>query len=65
METKNAWELNASAVKGVYGSYVDYEDRFYICPFCGEMVYEEDWLEETLEEFFCPICEDEDEEEEE
>lgn len=57
------WELNATAAKEVYGCYVDYEERFYICPYCGEPVYEEDWAEESLEEFMCPICEDEDEEE--
>ena len=58
-----AWELNANAVKGVCGCHVDYEERFYICPFCGERVYEKDWSEDSLEAFICPICEDEDEEE--
>lgn len=59
MEIKNAWERNANTAKEVYGCYVDDEDRFYICPYCGDFVYEDDWLEETLEEFMCPICEDE------
>jgi RNA polymerase subunit RPABC4/transcription elongation factor Spt4 len=58
-----AWELNANTAKEVYGCHVDYEERFYICPYCGETVYEEDWSEESLEEFMCPICEDEDAEE--
>lgn len=53
------WELNANTVKAVYGTHVDYKRRFYICPFCGEPVSEEDWPEETLEDFICPICEDE------
>ena len=60
MEIKNAWELNANTVKEVYGGYVDYEERFYICPFCDEPVYEEDWTDEQLCDFMCPICEDED-----
>ena len=64
MEIKNAWELNANTVKEVYGGYVDYEERFYICPFCDEPVYEEDWTDEQLCDFMCPICEDEDEEDE-
>ena len=34
------------------------------CPYCGEPVYEDDWSEESLEEFMCPICEDEDAEDE-
>lgn len=64
MEIKNAWELNANTAKEVYGCHVDYVERFYICPCCGEPVYEEDWSDESLEEFMCPICEDEDMEEE-
>ena len=52
------WEKNASNVALVYGSYVDWEERFYICPCCGEPVYECDWSKEELENFICPICED-------
>ena len=63
MEIKNAWELNANTAKEVYGCHVDYKERFYICPHCCEPVYEEDWAEESLEEFMCPICEDEEVEE--
>lgn len=65
MENKNVWEQNAIIVEDAYGCYVDYKDRFYLCPYCGEAIYEEDWSEESLEEFICPICEDEDEEDEE
>lgn len=53
----NAWEWNANTVREIYGCYVDYEERFYNCPDCGEPVYEEDWLEEVMAEFICPICE--------
>ena len=60
MEIKNAWELNANTAKEVYGCHVDYKERFYICPHCCEPVYEEDCAEESLEEFMCRICEDED-----
>lgn len=58
MEIKNAWDLNANTAKKTYGSYVDYEERFYICPFCEDLVYEEDWTDEQLCDFLCPICED-------
>ena len=37
--------------------FVDWEERFYHCPECGEPVYEDDWYEEELEKFICPICE--------
>ena len=29
----------------------------FICPECGECVYECDWTEEGLKKFLCPICE--------
>ena len=55
------WERNAIFCQDEYGSYVNFEERYYICPFCGESVYEEDWSEVDLGIFLCPICEDEDE----
>ena len=55
------WERNAARCQDEYGSYVNFEERFYTCPFCGEPVYEEDWSEIDLGDFLCPICEDEDE----
>ena len=59
MKVKRTWELNANTAKEVYGCYVDYEERFFICPYCGEPVYEEDWAPEDHAAFLCPICEDE------
>lgn len=53
----SAWERNAHHASDVYGVYVDWAERFYICPECEEPVYECDWREHELEEFFCPICE--------
>ena len=58
----SAWEKRAKEVEEVYGAHVDWEERFYECPFCGEPVYEDDWMEVALEEFICPICEDIDKE---
>ena len=57
------WEENAKKVAEVYGCYVDWEERFYECPFCGEPVYECDWSDKVLKKWLCPICEDIDEEE--
>jgi len=50
------WLANAGCVEAC-GAYVDYNDGFYICPECGEPVYESDWTEAELEMFICPICE--------
>ena len=59
------WESNAKYVERVYGAYVDWEERFYICPECGEPVYEFDWSNDIdfLLDFLCPICEFKGEEE--
>lgn len=57
----NRWEINAMFAHKEYGSYVDLDECYYICPFCGEPVYKEDWDEKVLDKYLCPICEDEDE----
>lgn len=54
------WEQNARALNTLFGVWVDWEERFYICPFCGEPVYECDWGDDELRDYWCPICEDAD-----
>lgn len=54
---KMNWEINAKKVEEVYGGYVDWEERFYNCPECGEPIYECDWTEEDLLDYLCPVCE--------
>lgn len=54
------WEKNAIEVRDTYGTHVDWEERFYECPECGEPIYECDWSERELEHYLCPICEDND-----
>ncbi len=49
------WEANAKYVEEVYGTQVDWEERFYICPECGEPIYEDDWSELNLC-VLCPVC---------
>ena len=43
----------------VYGTYVNWSDRFFICPECGEPIYAEDWEDEpmAIENGYCPVCE--------
>ena len=64
MEERDAlWKINAKLVENEYGSFVDWEEKFYECPCCGEPVYCCDWDTKAFDEFICPICEDEDLEE--
>lgn len=51
------WEANAKIVEEVYGGYVDWEERFYNCPECGEPIYESDWDDYELANTICPVCE--------
>ena len=53
----NWWKENAECLEDVYKTYVNWDDRFYICPECGEAVYEIDWDNDDLENFMCPVCE--------
>ena len=60
MSKKNmidTWKENAKIVEQVYGGFVNWEERFYICPNCDEPIYECDWESWELREFVCPICE--------
>lgn len=58
------WEVNAKIVESTYGGFVDWDERFYNCPECGEPIYECDWSSSELLDL-CPICGFTDEEEEE
>lgn len=64
-ENMTQWERNAVEVRDTYGAHVDWEDRFYECPTCGEPIYENDWSERELKQYFCPICCDHDWDDEE
>ena len=49
------WEEAAEYCYMTFGVQVDHEERFFICPECGEPIYEEDW--EGHDFSMCPICE--------
>lgn len=51
------WEKNAIYVENTFGCFVDWEERFYDCPECGEPIYECDWDNEKLQKYICPVCE--------
>ena len=50
------WEKIALELERTYGVHVDWKERFYICPECGEPICECDWSAEDLENG-CPVCE--------
>lgn len=50
------WESRAKYVELVFGAYVNWEERFYVCPECGEPVFECDWDVNDLCDAICPIC---------
>ena len=49
------WEEVAKYCEDVFGTYVDWEERFFHCPECGEPLYEVDWDDHDWT--MCPICE--------
>lgn len=52
-----SWNDLAQIVEESYGSEVDYESEFFVCPICGEPIYADDWAQEILMEGpYCPIC---------
>lgn len=59
------WELNAKRVEKEFGGFVDWDERFYNCPECGEPIYDCDWNDDELRPSLCPVCEFDIEEDEE
>ena len=52
------WEKMAHYCSDTYGSYIDWEERFFICPECEEPIYECDYGDDgQLAMGCCPICE--------
>ncbi len=51
------WETVADYCQEIYGSHVDWDERFFICPDCCEPIYECDWEDPSdyLSDM-CPIC---------
>ena len=49
------WEKVAKYIEKTFGTQVDWFERFFVCPECGEPIYECDWAGDTFE--VCPVCE--------
>ena len=54
----NNWKHVAKYCEEEFGAYVDWQERFFECPECGEPIYECDWEDHT-NWGMCPICENE------
>ena len=59
------WVKCAHAAEDVFGCFVDWDERFFTCPECGEPIYECDWVEADFNpeggsyvgRLVCPVCE--------
>lgn len=53
-----SWEYVAHyVIEVVYGGFVDYEEEYYECPFCGEPIYRSDYPHFDMG-MVCPVCEE-------
>ena len=56
-----SWSELAQICYADYGVYVDWDERFFECPECGEPIYECDWADSDLingdDNYICPVCE--------
>lgn len=53
----NPWEENAKVIEEECGGFVNWEEGFYICPECGEPIYDSEWAPDEFCLYICPICE--------
>lgn len=55
------WEQIAHLIEVNYGGLVDWKEKCFYCPECGEPVYEADWDDIDFmygrDLLICPICE--------
>ena len=54
-ENKMSWEKVARHCEEEYGTHIDWDEEFFICPECGEPIYKDDWDADELR--ICPVCE--------
>ena len=51
------WHTAGTYCEEVYGIALDTKEGYFVCPSCGEMIYEDDWHDHDDWEV-CPICGD-------
>lgn len=49
------WLEAAVYCEQTFGVHVDMKEGFFVCPECGEPIYECDWRSHDWD--YCPICE--------
>ena len=49
------WEDAAKYCEDVFGAYVDWDERFFHCVECDDVIYECDWPNHDWS--MCPVCE--------
>lgn len=49
------WKDAAKYCRREHGVYVDEGEGFFICPDCGEPIYDDDWVGYTNWDE-CPVC---------
>ena len=51
------WNEVAKVVENDFGVQVDWEEKFFVCPYCGDVVYAYDFNKDlVLALGYCPIC---------
>ena len=50
-----SWEKAAKLCEELFGTFVDWDERFFICPECDEPIYECDFKDHGW--YTCPVCE--------
>lgn len=55
-EFVNGWEFNACYLRRTYHAHINWDERYYVCPFCGDRVYEDEWKETVW--YICPFCQE-------
>lgn len=53
---KWCWEYVATFVECDYGAYVDWDEKFFECSECGELIHKSDYPYVDFG-MFCPVCE--------
>lgn len=51
----DSWFEAGGYCEEIYGMTMNTEENYFVCPECGEPVFEEDWIKHD-EWDKCPIC---------